>query len=186
MLQKNPNFDEFRANYLAQLSQDRGALFNFFFENNDLFGLINKEDDVHLKKQFYRVKEGPYDFALLGLPIAFFIDQAIIKPRLATGVGKGIRGAILLTEFIGVPILSYAAGKYYCQDNLEKVFQKTVNKYSFSQDDYDMAMNVFEKVHKAGRLNELLDKRRDFDWNTVAPEKTAEVVENTTRSTESL
>lgn len=43
-----PRVDDFRHNHFDELSQNRSEFFNFFFENNDIFKMIDEEDEKHL------------------------------------------------------------------------------------------------------------------------------------------
>lgn len=42
------SFDDFRQLYFEEIAEDRAKLFNFFFENNDIFKSINDEDTEKL------------------------------------------------------------------------------------------------------------------------------------------
>ena len=41
------------------------------------------------------------------------------------------------------------------------------NKYQFGFDDYNRANKIFERALEVNRLEQLLEKRKDFDWTGV-------------------
>lgn len=49
MQNKSVQYEEYKKEKFEEISADKTSMFNFFLENNDIFGFINPEDEMVLK-----------------------------------------------------------------------------------------------------------------------------------------
>ena len=54
--------------------------------------------------------------------------------------------------------------------DLDDEYDSIVKKYNFSFQDYNDAMDIFERAFSVDKLEELLDQREEFDWSQVPKE----------------
>jgi len=48
-----------------------------------------------------------------------------------------------------------------------QIFRETAHKYNFRVEDFQRAMDYFERAHRVGKLNELMEKGGQFDWEGI-------------------
>ncbi|CAD8163139.1 unnamed protein product [Paramecium octaurelia] len=161
---KLTNFEEFRQDYFDVIADDRAKLFNFFFEYNRQFGFINQDDYLQCTAAYlnYRARTS---LALFGSPLVVFIaNKTVFRNFQRIPV---FRPAVFSFKYLGIPLLSfYITGKYFCQDT-EKLFYEMAEKYQFGFYQYNQAMDLLERAHKANRLDEFMEKGTQFDWTGI-------------------
>ena len=78
-LKVNRSFANFRAMHFEEIAQNRSTLFNFFFENNDIFRLINEEDETLLRNNYFRYMDRTSNYTIGSFFSVLFIDQVALR-----------------------------------------------------------------------------------------------------------
>jgi len=153
--------------YLEETPADKRFFFNFFLENNDIFQVIKPHDEDYLKElrnDYYKRTFTWTATAFVGTFLADKIMKRSASPRMQA---KKYKKTAWMSKYLGVPLLSFAVCRlYFCKDE-DRAFKRMSEKYSFTFDDYNRAMNILDKANSAGKLGELLNKGDCFDWDTV-------------------
>lgn len=167
IIKRDPQFENFRNYYFDEVGQNKSTLFNFFLENNDIFQSIAKEDEDYLQLQYFKYANRTFNWTIGSLVGVLFTDKVIFKYAFPGFRINNFRSFVWMGKYIGIPLASFGLCKFYfCQD-VEKSFQEAVEKYNFNFDDYNKAMDIFERAHKVGKLDDLLDQGGKFDWNAI-------------------
>ncbi len=180
ILKKDPQFENFRNYYFDVVGQNRSSLFNFFLENNDIFQSISKEDENALQESYMTYANRTFNWTMGSLAGVLFVDKVVMRYALPNFRINSFRGVLWVAKYVGVPLLSFGLCKYYFCNDVEKTFQEAVEKYNFNFEDYNKAMDIFEVANKAGRLEELLNTGKNFDWSTI-PESAKTSTQNSTQ-----
>jgi len=151
--------------YIQETPADKRFFFNFFLENNDIFQVISPDDENYLLEQrmdYYKRTFTWTTTAFVGTVLASKVMKRSSKMQ-----AKKYKKTAWMSKYLGVPLLSFAVCRlYFCKDE-DRAFKRMSEKYSFTFDDYNKAMNILDKANNAGKLGELLNKGDCFDWNTV-------------------
>lgn len=166
-LKVNPSFDNFRAMHFEEIAQNRSTLFNFFFENNDIFRLINEEDETLLRNNYFRYMDRTSNYTIGSFFSVLFIDQVALRFALPNFRIPYLRPLVFLGKYLGVPLLTFKYCQSYLCKDIDETFQTVAKKYNFSYEDYNSVIDILERAERAGRLDELLEKRSKFDWSGV-------------------
>ena len=150
-LKRDPQFENFRNYFFDEIGQNRTTLFNFFFENNDIFHTINPEDEAFLQYQYLRYANRTFNYTFGTLAGVLFVDKVVMRYGFPNFKIKHFRPLIWVGKYIGAPLLGYGICKYYCCRDIEKTFKDAVDKYNFGYEDYTKAMDVLENVFKVGK-----------------------------------
>jgi len=153
--------------HVRETPADKRYFFNFFLENNDIFQVIHPKDEEFLKERKQEYLKRTFTWTASALAGTLLVDKLMKRhdpPRLQA---KKFKKTAFMSKYLGVPLLSFAVCKaYFCKD-WDNSFRGMADKYSFTFDDYNRAMNILDKASNAGKLDELLNKGKRFDWETV-------------------
>jgi len=167
LVKQDPNFDSFRTGHYNEIAENPSTLFNFFYNNNDIFGFISPEDEKTLDEYSLKYVNRTFYATFGSMAAVAFIDKVVMRYAFPNFRIKSFRAPIFLMKYIGIPFLSFGLCKeYFCQD-IDDAFRETAEKYNFNFDDYNKAMDILDRANRAGRLEELLEKGPNFDWSTV-------------------
>ena len=166
-LKANPSFDNFRAMHFEEIAQNRSSLFNFFFENNDIFRLINEEDENLLRHNYFKYMDRTSNYTIGSFFTVLFIDQVALRFAMPSFRIPYLRPLVFLGKYLGVPLLTFKYCKNSLCKDIDETFQEIANKYNFSYADYNNVIDILERAERVGRLDELLEKRSKFDWADV-------------------
>lgn len=167
ILQKQ--YNSFKADVYTLVGQHPRNLFNFFYENNDIFEQISHEDMLELIRmhQLY-LQRGNLAF-WGGFTGVLFLDQIVFRfalPQIRFPFKRG-RIALNLLKYIGTPLISYKICDTYFQKDVDEIFTQKTQKYNFNYEDFERVMKVFERVWMVGRYKEFVEKRTQFDFTGV-------------------
>jgi len=167
IVKRDPQFESFKSHYFDIVGQSRSSLFNFFLENNDIFQAISKEDELNLDAQYLKYSNRTFNWTFGSLIGVLFFDKVVLRYAAPNFRIKSFRSLVWMGKYIAVPLLSFGVCKYYFCSDIENAFKDAVDKYNFNYDDYSQAMDIMERAHKVGKLDELLNTGKNFDWSTV-------------------
>lgn len=139
---KDPMIEEFRQLYFQELVDNRSAMFNFFYENNDRLKFISEEDEGKLQKAYFNYVNRTF-YSTFGTLAAVVLTDRYIFPRFfPTFRFKSFRGLIFVGKYLLSPLVGFKIGKeLFCQDT-EQLYLDMSNKYNFGWDEYDKAIDI--------------------------------------------
>ena len=162
---RDPYFEKFSYEMYQSLSENPCALFNFFIENNDIFRKI-KEEDMNFMYQRLTKRQENMSYGAFGALGGMLLYDKVIKKRLfEPKIQSRFRFLTFGFKYLVFPWVVTRAVDLYM--NLDDEFKKIANNYNFGYDDFNAAMNVLERAKLMGLLDELQDKRGDFDFKKL-------------------
>lgn len=166
---RDPYFEKFAYDMYQELAENPSALFNFFLENNDIFRKISPEDVNHLYHRWNDRKEF-MGWAAVGSVFGMLFYDKVLMPRLMKARGRPIpeRRFKLLTFGLKYMVFPFVATRLVdWKMNIEDDFKQMCLKYNFGYDDFNSAMNILERAKLLGLLEELQEKRGEFDFRKL-------------------
>ena len=158
---RDPYFERYQLQIYQELSENPSALFNFFFENNDILKRIEAKDYNFLQlvyANWYAQCNNAIWGSLIGTSVLdFFVLRKFVGPK----VPKFFKPLYFLAKYVGVPLCSYKAMDEYL--DIEQDFIDCAGHYNFGYEDFEQALGLFEKAKIANKLDLLLKERGDFD-----------------------
>ncbi|KAL4486030.1 hypothetical protein ABPG72_003964 [Tetrahymena utriculariae] len=164
---RDPSITEHRHAHFDMISQNRSEFFNFFFENNDIFKLIDPEDEEYLKVMHFKYLNTTANFTFGTFGAVLLVDQVLMRFFVPHFKIKNFRFILNTTKYIGLPLIGFWVGKNYFAQDVEQSYIRMSDKYSFNYYDFNRCMDVLERAERVGRLDELLQERSNFDWTGV-------------------
>lgn len=164
-------FLEYKSQVFEIIGKHPRTVFNFFYENNSILKQINEEDMVELDDKYKKYHSRANAFFYGSLFGVFFIDQIFFRIAFPNFRLPYLRLPFFLVKYIGIPFLSVNICENYFQNDVDNVFEEKTQKYNFNYEDFNKAMNIYERAWMSGRFKEFLQKKEQFDWSTV-PEST--------------
>jgi len=168
-VRRDPYFEKYTFDAFQELNKNPSVLFNFFLENNDILRKISKEDEDMLMEKMVE-RENKCGMTVIGTFLGILLYDKVALPAFYKGREnvprfKNFRVLIFLFKYGFLPLL---AGKLMDRHLfVEADFLNVADKYMFNYDDFSQAMNLFERAKLMGHLDELLEKRADFDMRKL-------------------
>lgn len=167
---RDPYFEKYTYDLYMDMSENPSELFNFFLENNDIFKKISSEDELYLFKQLRNRREYcTYAFwGSLAASLGYFkLAHHRIFPQITQPKSRGLffNLCVFGARYALPPLVGSLAMDSYL--DVEQDFLNMAGKYSFKYDDFDGAMKIFERAKLLGFLDELIEKRDDFDFKKL-------------------
>lgn len=104
---RDPYFERYQLQIYQELSENPSALFNFFFENNDILKKIEEKDCRYLNvvySHWYATCNNAIYGSLIGTAVLdFFVLRKLVGPK----VPKFVKPVYFLAKYFGVPMLAY-------------------------------------------------------------------------------
>lgn len=174
---RDPYFEKYTYDLFQDMAQNHSELFNFFLENNDILKRISKEDESYLFNKL-RQRQEYCTYAFLGTLTGCYVLNKFIIPRFRPTVPKS-RGlflslSIYFVKYLVPPLLAHQLIDLYL--DVDQKFYDTASKYNLQYDDFSQAMTIFERAKLLGYLDELMEKRGDFDFSKLEELPTVERV----------
>lgn len=164
---RDPQFEQFRNYYFDEVGYNKSALFNFFFENNDIFKMITPEDEDILSANYFTYLNRTFNWSFGSLAGVLFVDQVVFRYAFPNYRIKSFRTPLFFAKYICVPLLAFGVAKnYYCKD-VDDCFLDISSKYNFGFEEYQQAMDTLERAHRVGKLDDLVEEGEKFDWTEV-------------------
>ncbi len=165
---RDPYFEKYSYDIFQELSQNHSELFNFFLENNDILKRISNEDELFLFTKSKERKEY-CGYAFLGALIGSYGLNKFVIPRFWPSVPKS-RGpflslSIFFLKYFTAPLIAHELTDMYL--DIDQKFYDMASKYSFQYEDFSEAMTIFERAKLLGYLDELMEKRGEFDFSKL-------------------
>jgi hypothetical protein len=162
---RDPYFERYELQIYQELAENPSALFNFFYENNDILNRINKTDYAYLQlvytNWYYKCNNALWgSFAATAV-----LDLLVLRKTVGPKVPKFFKPIYFLFKYVGVPLLSYQATNKYL--DIEKDFIAAAEEYNFGYEDFEQALAIFEKAKIVNKLDLLLKERGNFDFSQL-------------------
>lgn len=162
---RDPYFERYSLQIYQELSENPSALFNFFFENNDILKKIDKNDYNYLCLVYKRWSV-MCNNALFGTIVGMgALDFFFLRKSVGPKVPKFLKPVYFLFKYIGMPMISFKLTDLYL--NIEEDFLDCAGHYNFGYEDFEQAMAIFEKAKIVNKLDLLLEQRGDFDMSQL-------------------
>lgn len=165
---RDPYFEKYSYDLFQEMSQNHAELFNFFLENNDILKRIDKEDEFFL---FTKTKQRQdyCGYAFWGTLVGCYALNKLIIPRVWPSAPKS-RGPFLSLSFfflkyLAAPLVAHQVTDIYL--DLDQRYYDMASKYNFQFEDFSQALVMFERAKLLGHLDELMEKRGDFDFKKL-------------------
>jgi hypothetical protein len=97
----------------------------------------------------------------------FVTDQILMRFLMPTFRINSWRPLVFAAKYMLIPCVAYSICRSYFMDDVLDAQEQIHNKYDFGFDDYMKATRIWDRAYYAGRLEELFEKRRAFDWRGV-------------------
>jgi len=136
-------------------------------ENNGIFKVIDPQDEEYLKERKDEYHKRAFCWTAAGLASVFVADKIAKRYSIPYATPQKYKKTAFFSKYLGAPLLSFAICQLYFCNDVHRSYNRISQKYNFSFNDYNNAMNILDKANNAGKLSELLDKGDKFDWNTV-------------------
>ena len=164
---RDPYFEKYTYDLFQQMGQNPSVIFNFFLENNDIFRRINKEDERSL---FLAWVNRQYTMAVsaFGTLIAVIVYDKVLMPRIMKERPFRLpkyRLLAFITKYLFWPWMGTRVADWAL--DIDEKYKTAAIKYNFGYDDFAQAMNIFERAKIVGLLDELLEKRGQFDFKKL-------------------
>ena len=160
-------FEQYKAEIYQIFGQHPRNLFNFFYENNDIFKQISEEDMKDLTKMHINLQLRRARYFYGSLFSVLLLDQVVFRFAFPTLRINRFRIPLNLFKYMAPPLLAYRYVDVYGTNDVDEVFERNMEKYNFNYEDYTRVMKILERAFNAGRMPELLKKRDTFDWSGV-------------------
>lgn len=163
----NVQFEQYKLSCYESYGTHPRNLFNFFYENNDIFGQIAEEDMNELLKVNFLFEKRRATYMYGSFVSVLLLDQVAFRLLFPSFRIPRFRFLLNIFKYIGVPFLADKYCHLYRTQDVDNVFEQKREKYNFNFEDYTRVMRILERAYKVGRLEELLKIRSKFDWTGV-------------------
>ena len=163
--ERNPYFEEYNSRVFQRLSENPSELFNYFFTNQDIFKMINEDDYAILTKKFGEwsvTTMTTFNAALVSMVV---LDLFLLRKRVGPKIKPTLKPLYWLAKYFAVPMLAWKAADVYV--DMDSVFFSMAEKYQFGLEDYERTMLIFEKAKIAGKFDQLMEQRGNFDFSQL-------------------
>lgn len=162
---RDPYFERFSYDMYQSLAENPSGLFNFFVENNDIFRKISQEDMTFMLKRLQRRQE-IMGYSGIGTFFSVLLYDRVIKKRLfETPAQPRFKVLTFAFKYLCLPWLATRAADRYVA--VDEDFKKLTLKYNFGYDDFSSSMSILERAKLLGLLDELQEKRANFDFRKL-------------------
>lgn len=125
MSKSNPqqsSFDDYRSNLFSELSENRSALFNFFFERNRILKFIEPEDYKLLQTKYFQYLNTTANWTA-GSLIGMIVVDKLLLPRMAPNFHiPFMRPLVFLAKWVGVPMLGFIVSRNLMVNDVEAAY----------------------------------------------------------------
>jgi hypothetical protein len=147
------------------MSDNPSALFNFFVENNDIFRRIS-QDDMNFMFRRLQTRQEAMGYSGLATLGGVILYDAFLKKRLFENPRQPrFKFLTFAFKYVMLPWLSTRVADRVVA--VEDDFQKLAIKYNFGYDDFSSSMSILERAKLLGLLDELQEKRGNFDFKKL-------------------
>ena len=158
---RDPYFERYQMQIYQELAENPSALFNFFYENNDILKRIEPKDHAYLSLVYvdwYNKCNNALWGSFIGVAV---LDFFVLRKHVGPKIPSFVKPLYFVAKYAGVPMLSYKLTNDYL--NIEQEFLDCAAHYNFGYEDFENALSIFEKAKIANKLDLLLEQRGDFD-----------------------
>jgi hypothetical protein len=142
-LNNENEFQNFKVDLYTLIGIDSQTLFNFFFENNNYFHMISKEDEELLLQKNLVYLNRSCNYTIGSFFGVLFVDQIIMRKFFPTFRIPSFRLGVNLCKYVGVPLLGYKFSEVFHMREVTDVFEEMQRKYSFNYADYNKVMDSY-------------------------------------------
>jgi len=164
---KHQQFDNYKSEVYQLFGQHPRNLFNFFYENNDIFKQITEEDMTELRKMHITLQMRRAKYFYGSLISVLFLDQIFFRLAFPKFRINRFRIPLVILKYVGTPLVAFRYVDLYRTKDVDEVFEQNMEKYNFNYEDYSRVMIILERAFNVGKLKELFEKREKFDWTGV-------------------
>jgi hypothetical protein len=132
---RDPYFERYSLQIYQELSENPSALFNFFFENNDILKRIEDKDYNYLCLVYQRWNDMCNNTLYGSFLGVCALDFLVLRKTIGPKVPKFVKPLYFLFKYVAVPMVSFKMMDNYL--NIEEDFVECAAHYNFGYEDFE-------------------------------------------------